>query len=250
MLKSDTFDLSEIEHDKQYRTSSNIEWHKRFYERCHTEGHYRKMGFELVFGLVQRLAVRRLVDIGAGAGGLLNYGSRYFNSLIGVEPSSAAIETAKALFSEDPVIWMPLRMMEFSYVFPDEEPTLITTSAVLSHIPDDHVQAFLEKLCAETSLSTILYFYEPYGKDIQNNLWYVRDKTWWIARLPNFLVFFLDIPDSGFKKGILAFRVSNSSRPDVLRQKWFSRLYNIASNRIVRHAYKTRELISCLISRR
>jgi hypothetical protein len=81
---------------------------------------------------------------------------------------------------------------------------LATTSAVLSHLQDAEVIDFLRFLRENAPLCSRVYFYEPYGKNIQTNLWYVRRKKWWTANLDGWNVKFLGIEDSGYLKGIYA----------------------------------------------
>jgi len=73
-------------------------------------------------------------------------------------------------------------MIEGMQLVSKEQPYLITTSAVLSHITDEHVIEFLNYLNLYSPVGSAIYFYEPFGKNIQTNLWHVRSKQAGIAK--------------------------------------------------------------------
>jgi hypothetical protein len=135
---------------------------------------------------------------------LVNKACDYFDNVYGIEPSLAAIQIAKEITKDKKnITFINDGMIEgIKKVNIHNAPFLITTSAVLSHIDNIHVSYFLQQLNSLASIGSKFYFYEPYDKNIDVNLWHVRSKSWWIDRLPNWRIKFLDLPDCGYKKGI------------------------------------------------
>jgi SAM-dependent methyltransferase len=198
-MKQSSFDA----HDNEYRTTSDISWHKHFYTENDRDNLFLKMGFQEIFSnSCGPLDV--YIDIGCGAGYLLKKASDYFPMIYGIEPSEAAINTAKQLNDGLSIEYVNMTMLNGLKFLNFEKPFLATTSAVLSHLPDTEVIDFLRFLRENAPLCSRVYFYEPYGKNIQTNLWYVRRKKWWTTNLDGWNVKFLGIQDSGYLKGIYA----------------------------------------------
>jgi SAM-dependent methyltransferase len=204
-MKQNSFDA----HDNEYRTTSDISWHENFYSENDKDNLFSKMGFEEIFSISSG-ALDVYVDIGCGAGYLLSKASDYFPSIYGVEPSGAAIKTAKQLNDGLNIEYVNMTMLDGFKFLDFKKPFLATTSAVLSHIPDMEVIEFLRFLRENAPLSSRIYFYEPYGKNIQTNLWHVRRKKWWTVNLEGWNVKFLGIEDSGYLKGIYAEKLASS----------------------------------------
>lgn len=198
-MKQSSFDA----HDKEYRTISDISWHQQFYSENDKDNLFSKMGFEAIFTTSSK-SIEIYIDVGCGAGYLLKKASDYFHVVYGIEPSLAAINTAKKLNDVHNIQYINMSMVDGLKFLSLKEPFLLTTSAVLSHIPDSYVVSFLKLLREHAPLNSQIYFYEPYGKNIQTNLWHVRGKKWWTANLDGWNVKFLDIKDSGYLKGIYA----------------------------------------------
>ena len=103
-------------------------------------------------------------------------------------------------------------MIEGMQLVSKDKPYLITTSAVLSHITDEHIIKFLNYLNQFSPAGSAIYFYEPFGKNIQTDLWHVRSKKWWVKNLQGWLVSFGSIKDSGYIKGIYAIKVDGQKQ--------------------------------------
>jgi hypothetical protein len=198
-MKKNSFDA----HDYEYKTKSDALWHKQFYLESDKENSFTKMGFEKVFS-DSSIALGIYIDIGCGAGYLLKKASVYFPIIYGIEPSGAAINTAKKLNDGYKIEYVNMTMIDGFKFLDLKSPFLATTSAVLSHIPDMDVMNFLCFLREHAPINSRIYFYEPYGKNIQTNLWHVRSKKWWVKHLEGWHVEFLEIKDSGYFKGIYA----------------------------------------------
>jgi 2-polyprenyl-3-methyl-5-hydroxy-6-metoxy-1,4-benzoquinol methylase len=84
--------------------------------------------------------------IGCGGGYFLNRASSFFDEIIGIEPSKAALDSAVAINKGINITYINKSMIEGMELVPKDKPYLITTSAVLSHITDKHVIEFLTYL--------------------------------------------------------------------------------------------------------
>lgn len=198
-LKQESF----IEHNKQYETTSNLSWHIEEYKKNDSIKLFELMGFRRVFEEVGK-DIKIHIDLGSGGGYLVNKSSNFFEYVYGIEPSKAAIEISKEITkSHSKIIFINSGMVDgIQNIDFKSQPFLVTTSAVLSHIDDDHVTTFLNLLNKIATPGSKLYFYEPYDKNININLWHVRNKFWWIDRLSGWKLKFYDVPDCGYKKGI------------------------------------------------
>ncbi len=200
-------------HDEQYRTIANKEWLADLYRENDKQNLLNKMGFEDIFKKYQN-KIETYIDLGCGGGYLLNRASSYFNQVIGIEPSKAALDSAAEINGGiKNISYINQPMIEGMQLAPKDKPYLITTSAVLSHITDEHVIEFLTYLNQISPTGSALYFYEPFGKNIQTNLWHIRSKKWWVKNLKGWQVSFGYIQDSGYLKGIYATKV-NEQRID------------------------------------
>jgi len=201
-----------LAHDEQYRTIANKAWLDNLYKENDKQSLLQKMGFEDVFKKYQN-KIHVYIDLGCGGGYLLNRASPYFNKVIGIEPSKAALDSAKEINNDiSNISYINEPMIEGMQLVSKDQPYLITTSAVLSHITDEHVIEFLSYLNQTSPTGSAIYFYEPFGKNIQTNLWHIRSKGWWSKNLQGWSVFFGVIKDSGYIKGIYATKVSEKNQ--------------------------------------
>ena len=194
---------SYIDHNKQYESTSDLSWHIKEYEKSDSIKLFEVMGFRKVFEDASK-RIRTHIDIGCGGGYLVDKACNFFDYVYGIEPSLAAIRIAKVITKDNAKIkFINDGMVDgIQKIDLKGSPFLLTTSAVLSHIDNDHVDAFLDLLNKVAIEGSRLYFYEPYDKNIDIDLWHVRNKSWWLKRLPNWQIHFLDIQDCGYKKGI------------------------------------------------
>jgi hypothetical protein len=193
-------------HNKQYETDSNLEWHFQEYKKFDTAAFIKSAGFLDLFSEVSK-RIRIHIDVGSGAGFLVMRSAKFFDKSIGVEPSLAATNIALQ-FPNDlgNIEYINMFMTEWVAQAKFTSPVFVTTSAVLSHIEDPHVQCFLNLLCERLPDGSELYFYEPYDKNIQTSLWHVRSRYWWMRNMPHCTLKFLSIRDSGYDKGIYAIK--------------------------------------------
>ena len=210
-----------LAHDEQYKTIANKAWLDNLYKENDKQSLLQKMGFEDVFKKYQN-KIHVYIDLGCGGGYLLNRASSYFNKVIGIEPSKAALDSAKEINSDiSNISYINEPMIEGMQLVSKDQPYLITTSAVLSHITDEHVIEFLSYLNQTSPAGSSIYFYEPFGKNIQTNLWHIRSEGWWVKNLQGWSVSFGVIKDSGYIKGIYATKVSEQIQNDTKSQGRF-----------------------------
>ena len=136
------------------------------------------------------------IDIGSGAGWVSNLLSAKMHKVYALEPSLAAQNIAKTIYSD-------LTNVEYICGFAEEtleqleqyninEPMLFTTSTVLSHLSDDTVSAIckkIHKLSVEGSVFSFSENWSEYGS-VQEELWYSRNKDWWRLQFPNWDITF------------------------------------------------------------
>lgn len=189
------------EHNREYETVSGLSWCKQHYKDFEERQFFKNLGFEDVV-IKESQTINHHVDIGSGAGWLLTNTSKYFSKVTGVEPSFKATEIAKILNqNQSNIEFVNLGMMEFVKQFKPVEPFFMTTSTVLSHIDNTTVREFLKELDL-CPIGSKFYFGEPYGKNRNQYLWYVRNKSWWAESLPSWQLEFRDKKNDDYPFGI------------------------------------------------
>ena len=192
---------SYIEHNKQFETILDLEWHREKYRECDELNYFENLGFKKVID--ENPKVRKLhIDIGSGAGGLLLKTAPYFEMVVGIEPSKAAVKMAR-IFAKG------IKNIEFINADAIDairslnlsEPVFFTTSMVFTHIKNYYVIECL-RLINNAPLGSVLFFMEPYDKNIQYRLWYIRRKKWWAENLSHWALSFCRYTGNGYKYGI------------------------------------------------
>lgn len=192
---------SYIAHSKQYETTSDFKWHQKRYKEYDELNYFEKLGFKKVID--ENPKVRKLhVDIGSGAGGLLLKTAPYFEMVVGIEPSKVAVKMAR-IFAKGikNIKFINADAIDAIQSLNFSEPVFFTTSMVFTHIKDYYVIECL-KLVNNAPLGSVLFFNEPYDKNIQHKLWYIRRKKWWAANLSNWALSFCEYTGNGYKYGI------------------------------------------------
>ncbi len=188
-------------HDNEYKGKSDLEWCKKRFAEYEQANEFEHLGFKkIVDEIIERINTH--IDIGSGAGWLLVKTAPLFKKVIGIEPSSSAVNMSK-YFTRDyaNVEHINSDMIQAFEIIKLDEPALFTTSTVLSHIPDKTVIQFL-KLINNAPIGSVLYFGEPYGKNRQQYLWHLRSKEWWAKYLTNWDLSYGDIKTNDYKYGI------------------------------------------------
>jgi len=210
-MKKDT--QSYHEHDKDYQTVFNLENSIKRIEEYDEMDIFTKNGFaEAVEGAKKNADVH--IDIGCGTGWLLLKTSPYFKRVIGIDPSEHAILSAREITKEYPnVEYQNKDMLDGLETLKVTEPIFITTAVVLSHIKDYYVKEFL-KILNTLPNGSVLFFNEPYGTNIQQNMWHVRNKKWWADNLEEWDLIFKD--HSGiYTHGIYGVKVGKENRTKI-----------------------------------
>jgi hypothetical protein len=205
MTKLDT--QSWIEHDEQYKSTSNLEYSLKKNREYESVDMFGKNGYKEVIDQLKDIDTH--IDIGSGTGWLMAKTSPYFKRVIGIEPSHKAVEISKKLNNQLLNLeYLNEEMISGIKSLNITKPVFLTTGIVLSHIKDFHIKELL-KLLNTIPEKSVLYFYEPYGTNIQQNMWHVRSKEWWAKNLSSWNVVFKEVHDGGTKSGIYAIKLSD-----------------------------------------
>ena len=153
------------------------------------------------------------VDIGAGAGWLSARLSRDFERVIAIEPSGAALELAKQIYSNamfGNIEWIQGMAQELIRNLHLNLPAFFVTGCVLSHLPDDVVMRICSAVNKVAPQGSILAFAECWGPESHEVMWHVRTQEWWRRALPGWELDFhgphiQDVP--GRHKGIHGVRI-------------------------------------------
>ncbi len=96
---------------------------------------------------------------------------------------------------------------------------------VFSHIGDYHVKKILE-IINKMPVGSMLYFCEPYNKNIQVPLWYIRKEKWWRENLSNWDLSFSAIKNDGYYKGIsgkcIGYSTIRAEKNNIFSDIWWS----------------------------
>jgi hypothetical protein len=196
-------------HNNEYEHESDLEWHKVRYAEYEKNNNFENEGFKKAID--DNPALRELhIDLGSGAGWLLCHTAPIFKKVIGVEPSTAAVAMSK-YFTKDylNVEYLNTGMIEGLEEIKIESPAFFTTAIVLSHIKNETVSEFL-RLMNQAPVGSVLFFFEPYGKNIQQYMWHVRSKSWWAHNLSNWDLEFCGYRNVPYAYGIYGKRVESN----------------------------------------
>jgi SAM-dependent methyltransferase len=198
------------EHDKDYQSVFDLENSKKRITEYENTNLFETLGFKDVSRDVSKY-IDYHVDIGCGTGWLLLKTAPYFKKITGIDPSINAINIATEITKEFPHIeYQNKDMIDGIESLTVKEPVFITTAVVLSHIKDYYVKEFL-KILNTLPKGSVLFFDEPYGTNIQQNMWHVRSKKWWADNLEEWDLTFKD--HSGlYTHGIYGVKVGKENR--------------------------------------
>jgi len=174
-------------HNKKTTESLNKtggEW-DNLYKPGHLHGYW----------LDSQTEINDAIDIGCGTGWFVNYLIEYkeFKNVIGIEPSSAAIEIGKKIHKNSVTYFCGLAEDMLSNITLNN-PTLFTTFIVLSHLPDNDVIKILKEMDKITPKGSVFIFNENYGNEFHMDLWHCRTKKWWEDNLPNWTISYDERP--------------------------------------------------------
>lgn len=183
-------ETSYLYHNSEYAQKSAIDRERKAHEELDRKGGAIFNDPILKFRdlIEEHPEVRSLaVDIGCGTGYFSKKMSEYFEGVVGIEPSAAAIEIAKALAPKEKypkIQWRVGFAEDRLKEIRQEKPIAFFTSTVLSHIPDDAVAKICKEVNAAAPVGSILAFGECWGKEAHKYTWHIRTKEWWQEQLP------------------------------------------------------------------
>ena len=130
--------------------------------------------------------IKTAIDIGSGTGWATNLLSETKEVVYGIEPSISAIKIAKTIHSNNKKItWVNDTAQNGLKNISVQEPVLINSLCVLSHLKDNVVMEICKEINRLAKPGSVLSFSECYGCDYDDgNLWHVRAETWWKEQLP------------------------------------------------------------------
>jgi trans-aconitate methyltransferase len=156
------------------------------------------------------------VDIGSGTGWFVNYlKDKYnFKTIYGIEPSEAAIKIAKTIYQDNTnITYLTGYAEECLNKINVNEPTLFTTSIVLSHIEDNSVIQILKEMNKVAPVDSVFIFnenYENYDNTFHNYMWHCRTSEWWESNLPDWDIQYDERPRPDlqvYKQGLMGKKV-------------------------------------------
>lgn len=206
---SSKYDIkSYVVHNEDYVNFYTIQKTRRIFEKYEKQNLFRMCGYEKI--ITKYPGVRGVhIDIGAGCGWLARRTSVYFSKVMAIEPSIAAIIMAKEITrgckNIDFVISDAITALT---VFAPDSPVFLTTSTVFAHLEVDYLNNLLG-LLNNMPTGSIFVFDEPYGCELNEELWCVRPEEWWTEKLSNWHLEFSGkrIPKRSYWKGISGLRV-------------------------------------------
>jgi SAM-dependent methyltransferase len=196
-------------HNSQYLEEINsYESTLKIIEKYDKLNQFKITGFEMALKLTKELP-GTVVDIGSGTGWLVQKLSPFFEKIIALEPSEAALKVSQKINNNlKNIEYINKAGAEFIKEINFLSPIFITTSVVLNHIEDGYVKKLLF-LLNKLPDGSVLFFDERYDKNTNWNMWHVRSKDWWRENLPNWQLIFLDIENSGYASGIYGMKVAD-----------------------------------------
>lgn len=199
---------SYVGHNKDYVNFYTIQKTRRIFQRYEKQNLFETLGYEKM--ITRYPGVRDVhIDIGAGCGWLARRTSVYFNKVIAIEPSIAAVIMAKEITrgckNIDFVISDAVTALT---VLAPDSPVFLTTSTVFAHLEVDYLNNLLT-LLNNMPTGSIFVFDEPYGCEISEELWCVRTEEWWTKKLSNWHLEFSGkrIPKRSYWKGLNGVKV-------------------------------------------
>jgi Methyltransferase domain len=222
-------------HNETYEKERDFYSKNAIIERTEKTRDFERTGFGLALALTKILP-KTHIDIGCGVGWLIRKMHPHFEHSVGIEPSEAALLSAKELMKDAPSVhFLNCDMVDGINQLNLKEPAFFTTGAVLSHIENYYVEEFL-KVLNEVPTGSVLYFSENYDRNMNWDMWHIRSKEWWRKRLSKWQLIFLDIEVGGYPSGVYGIKVddpdkvTNNERGLLWGMYWiFDALINITN---------------------
>ena len=192
---------SYIEHHNEYSKDTALEREKG----CHEK--YDSNEFEFIYQddmphgkMLDKTDFKVAIDIGSGTGWFANYliEQRGYEKVYAIEPSDAAIEIAKKIYStQEKVEWMNGFCQEKLKEIELTDKTFFSTLCVLAHIDDESVINILKQVDVLALPESVFCFSEPWGQRFNADTCNIRPINWWKEILPNWKFEFNDASQIG-----------------------------------------------------
>jgi SAM-dependent methyltransferase len=174
-------------HNSQYIDPTALENHKKTFKEFENQDLFNHPENKIEQLLLEHPNVRETaVDIGCGAGWMSAKLSETFKNVIAIEPSDAAIEIGKHIFSDKKysnIQWIVGFAEKELQKYQLEQPVFFVTGCVLSHIIDKTVKDICAAVNNIAQKGSILSFAECWGKESHDFMWHIRTKEWWQQQL-------------------------------------------------------------------
>lgn len=175
--------LSYENHNSEYMQDSAFERERRAHDLKNEEDYKFLYQTDVPHGdVLDKTEFKYCVDIGAGTGWFANYlvDERGYKKVYAIEPSSAALKIAEALYPEQ-------KSVEWIAGFAEEEipklkirsKALFSTMCVFAHLTDDVVEEILKAIDVVSKKGSTLVCSEPWGDEYHRDCWHVRSPEWW-----------------------------------------------------------------------
>ena len=200
---------SYVTHNEAYNDFYTVKKQRSTLKKYERQNLFKTLGYER---MIKRYPGVRCVhiDIGAGCGWLSRKTSAYFDKVIAIEPSIAATIIAKEITrgckNIDFVVSDAIAALT---VLALDSSVFLTTSTVFAHLEVDYLTNLLT-LLNNLPIGSIFVFDEPYGCELNEELWCVKPEAWWIKELSNWHVEFSGkrIPKRNYWKGLSGIKVA------------------------------------------
>jgi SAM-dependent methyltransferase len=166
--------------------------------------------------LQQHPQIKIAIDVGSGTGWSSAALANITETVIGIEPSQAAVDISKTIYPANTypnITWIQGFAEEILPTLKIESPTLFLTGCVLSHIRDKEVTKICQAISAAAPIGSVMSLAECFGDEPWHQLmWHVRTKDWWQEQFPEWELTFHgpQVPNERYFKGIWGVKKGNA----------------------------------------
>ena len=181
-------------HHDQYDQPDSLIYHREIYKKYHNDVLINNPNNSVIDFLDQHNhLITTAIDIGCGGGWACAELSKRFEYVIGIEPSSSALNIAKDIYPSEVypnISWINDFAEEALDKLSFEQPIFLFSGCVLSHLTDEAVINITAKISKITTSGSGLSFCENWGKEFHDYMWHVRTTEWWQNNLPGWNINF------------------------------------------------------------
>ena len=181
-------------HHDQYDQPDSLRYHREIYKKYHNDVLINNPNNNVIDFLDQHNHLKTTaIDIGCGGGWACAELSKRFEYVIGIEPSSSALNIAKDIYPSEVypnISWINDFAEEALDKLSFEQPVFLFSGCVLSHLTDEAVINITAKISKITTSGSGLSLCENWGKEFHDYMWHVRTTEWWQNNLPGWNINF------------------------------------------------------------